>query len=86
MGIKLDKVPSALDQNNYGSQIANVYIDYNLDPWPKNPTKNFKFKSCLFGETGVIKKGMCISAMEWHLVVQVHGVLIMTLLEIYNSF
>ena len=64
MGIKLDKVPSALDQNNYGSQIVNVYIDYNLDPWPKNPTKNFKFKSCLFGETGVIKKGMCISAME----------------------
>ena len=86
MEIKLDKVPLALDQNNYGRKLVNVYIDYNLYPWPKNTTKKFKFKSCLFGETGVIKKGMCISAMEWHLVVQVHGVLIMTLLEIYNSF
>ena len=53
MGIKFDKVPLSVQQNNYGSTIA--YIVYDLDAWPKNPTNNFKFKNCLFGATSVVK-------------------------------
>ena len=26
-----------------------VYLVYELDAWPRNPTNNFKFKICLFG-------------------------------------
>ena len=37
------------------SKIVNVYIIYNLDAWPRNPTNNFKFKNCLFGATSVVK-------------------------------
>ena len=29
------------------SKIASVYIVYDLDTWPRNPTNNFKFKNCL---------------------------------------
>ena len=32
-----------------------VYIVYYLDVWPRNPTNNFKFENCLFGETSVVK-------------------------------
>ena len=53
MGIKFDKVPLSVQQNNYASTIA--YIVYDLDAWPKNPTNNFKFKNCLFGATSVVK-------------------------------
>ena len=53
MGIKFDKVPLSVQQNNYVSTI--VYIVYDLDAWPKNPTNNFKFKNCLFGATSVVK-------------------------------
>ena len=53
MGIKFDKVPLSVQQNNYASTI--VYIAYDLDAWPKNPTNNFKFKNCLFGATSVVK-------------------------------
>ena len=28
---------------------------YDLDSWPRNPTNNFKFKSCLFGATNIVK-------------------------------
>ena len=37
------------------SKIVNVYIVYDLDAWPKNPTNNFKLKNCLFGETNMVK-------------------------------
>ena len=68
MGIKFDKEPSAVEQNNYLNKIGSVYIVYDLDAWPKNFTYNFNFKNCLFGETSVVKnsdkqKG-CIAAME----------------------
>ena len=50
------------------SKIANVYIVYDLDVWPRNPTNNFKFKNRLFGPASVvkveIKKSMCIVATE----------------------
>ena len=49
MGIKFDKDPLAVEQNNYLSKIANVYFVYDVDAWPRNPTKNFKFKKSLFG-------------------------------------
>ena len=38
IGIKLDKDPLALEQNNYLTKIVNVYIVYDLDAWPRNPT------------------------------------------------
>ena len=33
----------------------NVYIVFDLDPWSRNPTKNFKFKNCLFEATDVVR-------------------------------
>ena len=55
MGIKLDKDPLAVEQNNYLNKIGNVYIVYDLDALPGNPTNNFKFKNCLFGATSIVK-------------------------------
>ena len=52
MGIKFDKYPLAVEQNNYLSKIVKVYIAYDLDAWPRNPANNFKFKNCLLGELG----------------------------------
>ena len=67
-GIKFDKDPLAVEQSNYLIKILKVYIVYNLDPWPRNPTNNFKFKNCLFGATNIVKnsvkKSMYIVAME----------------------
>ena len=37
------------------TKIVNVYIVYDLDAWPRNPTNNFKFKNCLFGATNTVK-------------------------------
>ena len=63
IGLKFGKDPSAIDQNNYLTKIVNVYIVYDLDAWPRNPTNNSKFKNCLFGATDVVKssdKKVCI--------------------------
>ena len=46
MGIKYDKGPLAVEQNNYANKIVNVYIGYDLDAWLRNPTNKFKFKNC----------------------------------------
>ena len=43
VGVKFDKVPSAVEQNNYVTKIVNTYIVYELNAWQKNPTSNFKF-------------------------------------------
>ena len=43
MGIKLDKNPLPVEQNNY------------LASWARNPTNNFKVKTCFFGETNIVK-------------------------------
>ena len=32
-----------------------MYIVYDLDGWPRNPTRNFKFKNCLFRATNKVK-------------------------------
>ena len=63
IGIKFDEDPLAVEQNNYLTKIVNVYIVYDLDAWPRNPTNNLKFKNCLFGATNIIKnsdKKVCI--------------------------
>ena len=36
IGIKFDKDPLALEENNYLTKIVNVYIVYDLDAWPGN--------------------------------------------------
>ena len=55
IGIEFDKDPFAVEQNNYLTKIVNVYIVYDLDAWPRNPTNNFKFKNCLFGTLNIVK-------------------------------
>ena len=35
MGIKFDKDPLAVEQNNYLTKIVNVYIVYDLECFPK---------------------------------------------------
>ena len=47
IGMKFDKDLLAVEQNNYLTKILNVYIAYDLDAWPRNPTNDFKFKNCL---------------------------------------
>ena len=42
-GIKFDKDPLALEQNNCLTKIVNVYIVCDLDSCPRYPTNNFKF-------------------------------------------
>ena len=51
MGIKFDKDPLAVEQNNYLTKIVNVYIVYELRDWPKEPPNSSKFKKC-FGING----------------------------------
>ena len=55
VGIKYDKDPLVVEQNNYETKIVSAYIVYKLDAWPRNPTNNFTFKNCLFGVTSVVK-------------------------------
>ena len=86
IGMKFDKDLLAVEQKSYLMKIVNVYIVYDLDAWPRNPTNNFKFKNCLFGATTIVKNndkekyvynryGITFDSA-------VHPVLIMTLLEI----
>ena len=69
MGIKFDKDPLAVEQNNWMSKIVNVYINvyivYDLDAWPRNPTNNFKFRNCLFGSTSVAKNSDIMNSVQW---------------------
>ena len=53
--IKFDKDPLAVDQKNYLTKIVNLYIAYDLDAWPRNPTSNFRFKNCLFRAISIVK-------------------------------
>ena len=55
MGIKFDKDPLAVEQNNCLTKIVNLYIVYVLDAWPKVPLRNFTLKICLFGATNIVK-------------------------------
>ena len=68
MAIKFDKDLLAVEQNNYLTKMVSFYIVYELDVWPRNPTTNVQFKSCLFGATNVLwkvaKKSGYILAMQ----------------------
>ena len=50
-----DKDPLAVQRNNYLTKTVNIYIVYDLDAWPRNPTNDFKFMNCLFGATNIVK-------------------------------
>ena len=39
IGIKFDKDPLAVEQNNYLTKIVNVYTVCDLDAWQRDPTK-----------------------------------------------
>ena len=53
--IKFDKHLLAVEQNIYLTKILNVYIFYDLDAWPRNPTNNFNSKNCLFGSINIVR-------------------------------
>ena len=53
MGVKFDKDPSVVEENNYIIKIVNAYIVYELDIWSKVPLNNSKLKNCLFGATNI---------------------------------
>ena len=55
MGIKFDKDPLVVEQNNYLTKTVIVDIAHDLDAWPRYPSNNFKFENCLFGETSIIE-------------------------------
>ena len=55
MGIKCDKDPLAVEQNNYLTKIVNFYIVCDLEAWPKIPLRNLTLKNCLFGATNIVK-------------------------------
>ena len=44
MGVKFDKNPLAVKQNNYATKSVNAYIVYNLDASPNNTFNNLKSK------------------------------------------
>ena len=54
MGIKFDKDPLAVEQNNYASKNINIYIVYDLGAQARNPTNNFEFQIDLSGATSVV--------------------------------
>ena len=55
IGIQFNSTLLVIEQNNYATKIANVYIVYDLDNWPKNPLRKITLKNCLFGSTNIVK-------------------------------
>ena len=55
MGIKFEKDTLAVEQNNYLTEMVNVYTASDLDGWPRNSTNNLKCKNCLPGATNIVK-------------------------------
>ena len=55
IGIKFDKDPLAVEQDNYLTKIVSIYMIYDLGAWPRNTTNNFKFKNCLFEATNTVR-------------------------------
>ena len=55
IAIIFDKYLLAVEQNNYLTKFENVYVVFDLDARPRNPTNNFKFKNCLFRATNIVK-------------------------------
>ena len=55
IGIKLDKDPLAIEQDNYLIKIVSIYMIYDLAAWLRNTTNDFKFKNCLFEATNTVR-------------------------------
>ena len=47
MGVKFDKDPFTIEQNNYLTKIVNIYVVYDLEACPKITLRNFTAKNCL---------------------------------------
>ena len=52
---KFDEDPLAVEQSNYLTKLANFFIVYEFNAWPRSPTNNFAFTNCLSGATNVVK-------------------------------
>ena len=85
LGMKFDKDPSFVEENNYLKKIVNAYIIYELDIWQKVSRNNLKLKNCLFGATNIVKLMIKLNgfilAIKKHLKDQVRGVLVMIFLK-----
>ena len=42
--------------NDCLTKIANVYVVYDLDFWPRHPLYTYNLKGCLFGANNIVKK------------------------------
>ena len=45
----------------YSNFILNLYIVYELNNWPHNPTNNFYLKNCLFGTVKSVRNAIKIN-------------------------
>ena len=57
-----------------------------LDTWPKILLNNFQVKNCLSLATNIVKNSDMIVTMKKHLIDQVNGILVMTMLEMLQFF
>ena len=48
--MKFDKELSVLKKNNYFTKIANSFISFDLDAWPRNPTAFSNLKIDCMGQ------------------------------------
>ena len=48
----------------YSSFILNLYIVYELNNWPRNPTNNFLLRNCLFGTVKLVRNAAKIKFTE----------------------
>ena len=55
MGIKYEKYPLVVEQDNCLTKTVNIYIVYDLDGWPKILFKTFTTTNCLFDGTSIVK-------------------------------
>lgn len=83
IGAQFNSSVLVVAKNNYATKTVNIYIIFDLDNCSKNSLNSFILKNCLFGATITVEtsnNSMCILAMEWYLMVQICGVLVMILL------
>ena len=68
-GIKFDNSVLVVEKNNHIRKIANIYIVYDLDTYPKNPLNNFAFGATNTVKNNVKEKflysGYLMVAGEW---------------------
>ena len=71
---------------SHGKFFLNLYIAYELNTWPSNPTNDFLLKTILFGTANQsemhTKVNLLIMVQEQHLMEKASGFLVMTLLEV----